>query len=106
MAFYLMTTGIRGTSSIKLHRELDITQKTAWHLAHRILETWQDQKGPFEGPVEVDETFIGGKKRNKQASKKLHAGPVTGKTAVGGMKYRDSGKVAAEAVDRTDADTL
>ena len=41
-AFYLMSTGIKGTSSMKLHRDLGITQKTAWHLAHRIRETWAD----------------------------------------------------------------
>ena len=36
IATYLMTTGIKGTSSMKLHRDLGITQKTAWHLAHRV----------------------------------------------------------------------
>ena len=41
LAIYLLTTGIKGTSSIKLHRDLGITQKTAWHLAHRIRAMWQ-----------------------------------------------------------------
>ena len=40
LAIYLMTTGLKGTSSMKLHRDLNVTQKTAWHLAHRIRETW------------------------------------------------------------------
>ena len=40
IATYLMTTGIKGTSSMKLHRDLGVTQKTAWHLAHRLRETW------------------------------------------------------------------
>ena len=41
LAFYLMTTGLKGTASMKLHRDLGITQKSAWHLAHRIRETWR-----------------------------------------------------------------
>ena len=63
LALYLLSTGIKGTSSMKLHRDLDITQKSAWHLAHRIRETWDTATdgGRFEGPVEVDETFVGGK---------------------------------------------
>ena len=40
LALYLMNTGIKGVSSMKLHRDLGITQKTAWHLAHRIREAW------------------------------------------------------------------
>ena len=36
IAIYLMTTGIKGTSSMKLHRDIGVTQKTAWHMAHRI----------------------------------------------------------------------
>ena len=61
LATYILTTGIKGTSSMKLHRDLGITQKSAWHLAHRIRETWEQDALPFSGPVEVDETFIGGK---------------------------------------------
>ena len=58
IAAYLMTTGLKGTSSMKFYRDLGITQKTAWHLAHRLRETWQDENGDdFTGPVEVDETY-------------------------------------------------
>lgn len=38
LAIYLLTTGIKGTSSMKLHRDLGVTQKTAWHLARYIGE--------------------------------------------------------------------
>ena len=40
LAVYLLTTGIKGVSSMKLHRDLGITQKNAWHLAHRIRAVW------------------------------------------------------------------
>ncbi len=40
LATYLLTTGIKGTSSLKLNRDVGITQKSAWHLAHRIREPW------------------------------------------------------------------
>ncbi len=63
LATYLMSTGIKGVSSLKLHRDLGITQKTAWHLAHRIRETWNNKQAPFAGPAEVDETYIGVGKR-------------------------------------------
>ena len=61
IAIYLLTTSIKGTSSMKLHRDLKVTQKTAWFLAHRIRETWAESGSvPFTGPVEADETYIGG----------------------------------------------
>ena len=107
LAFYLYSTNLKGVSSMKLHRDLGITQKSAWHMAHRIRETWDDETDKMAGPVEIDETFVGGKERNKHADKKLNAGrgPV-GKVAVVGVKDRVTGKVRARVVASTDAPTL
>ena len=107
IAFYLYMTNLKGVSSMKLHRDLGITQKSAWHMAHRIRETLAVTANKFAGPVEVDETYIGGKERNKHNAKKLRAGrgPV-GKTAVVGMKDRKTGQIASQVVEHTDALTL
>ena len=59
IAIYLVATGLKGTSSMKLHRDLGITQKSAWHVAHRIRRAFEADHGPFHGPVEMDETCRG-----------------------------------------------
>ncbi|MDE0488551.1 MAG: IS1595 family transposase [Gammaproteobacteria bacterium] len=109
-AIYLDATSLKGVASMKLHRDLGITQKSAWFMQQRIREAF-GHIGPavlMRGPVEVDETYVGGKRRNMSNAKRKELtgrGPV-GKTAVVGAKDRDSNRVAAKVVERTDGPTL
>ena len=107
IAIYLATTHLKGVSSMKLHRDLGITQKTAWFLSHRIRDAWENKTGWFAGPVEVDEAYFGGKERNKHATRKLRSGRGTvGKVAVVGVKDRATNQVSATPVEQPDRKSL
>jgi len=109
-AIYMLTTNLKGVSSMKLHRDLEITQKSAWFLAHRLRKALADDgfEWPFMGPVEVDETYMGGKRKNMPGGKRrmLKGRGSVGKTAVIGMRDRATNNVTARVVENTDRDTL
>ncbi len=105
IAVYLLTTGIKGTSSMKLHRDVAVTYKTAWHLAHRIRKAFPGVVEQFAGPVEADETAIGGVEKNKHGNKKRRQGRGSvGKSIVHGVLDRATN--VAGVVESTDAVTL
>ena len=69
---YLATAHKKGISSHQLSRDLNITQKTAWFLLHRVREMFRNTAPEMlEGGIEVDETFVGGKNKNRHANKKI-----------------------------------
>lgn len=106
IATYLVTTSLKGVSSMKIHRDLEITQKSAWHLAHRIRESWKGGEGKFAGPCETDETHVGGRERNKHSDKRSHTRGPGGKAVVVGIKDRKTNKIVAKPVPNRSKEEL
>ena len=115
IAIYLCLTSLKSVSSMKLHRDLKVSQPAAWFMLHRIREAWMPKEGdgtPFDGPVEVDETYFGGKRKNMSNAKRKELAEegagrgAVGKTAVVGAKDRATNHVSARVVTNTDKPTL
>ncbi len=111
IATFEIMTSLKSVSSMKLHRDLGITQKSAWFLAQRLRSALSQENAKlFSGPVEVDESYFGGRRRNmstarRKALEDTGRGPV-GKTAVVGAKDRATKQVAVKVVRSTDKETL
>jgi transposase-like protein len=72
LATYLLSSSKKGMSAHQIHRMLGVTYKTAWFMCHRIREAMDQPSGPLGGPsdtVEVDETYVGGKAKNRATRK-------------------------------------
>src|SRR5947209_797760 len=115
MAAWMIGNDKNGISSWEIHRALDVTQKTAWFMGHRIRLAMQ--RGTFlkvGGNLEVDETFIGGKARFMHKAKreqKIHGRGAVGKVVVMGILQRKKkdgspSQMMAQVIENRDAETL
>ena len=96
-AVYIFSTSLKGVSSMKLHRDLGIAQNSAWFLGHRLRLAMRNSSSPLlSGPVEVDETFFGGRARNMHEWQRQQAedlvGGSHGKDMLIGLKDRATGE--------------
>lgn len=107
LATFIATTSIKGIASTKLASELDITQKSAWHLSQRIRKAWEYDGDVLHGVVEIGESYFGGEERNKHNNKKIKSSRGTvGKVAVVGAKKSESNKIKAKVIESTDKASL
>ena len=117
MAMWMVVNCKNGVSSYEIHRSLGVTQKTAWFLDHRIrlmlgAPVAEKLGGEGGGPVEMDESFVGGEPKNwhlsKRASRKRFSEdkPKSEKVAVVGMLDRDARQVRAKVVPNVKRETL
>jgi transposase-like protein len=117
-AVWMICNCKNGISSYEIHRALGITQKSAWFMLHRIREAMRDESvvkfgGPESGPVEVDETYVGGRIRNmhRDAVARRFKGIATAgggptKAIVMGMRDRETRQVRAKVIPDTKRETL
>ena len=100
-AMYLVVAHPKGVSSVQLGRDIGVCQKTAWFVLQRLRKAWEDEAdGLLDGVVEVDETYVGGKNRNRHRHKRLPGRGVAGKTPVIAARQRD-GPMAARVLADT-----
>jgi len=101
-AMYLMTSTRHGVAAKEVERQIGVTYKCAWRMCHELrkLMASADDTGPLSGHVEIDETFVGGRKRHNQGKM-----GVTNKTIVMGIVER-GGNLRAGPIDDTNSTTL
>ena len=111
-AMFLYSAGIKGVSSLRLHNDLKISQKSAWYLGHRVREMLRRDETKvevFQGPIEGDEAWIGGKINKMSASRRKKfkgQGPFVNKIAIAGVKDRASKQVRIQVVRTVTAEAL
>jgi transposase-like protein len=120
-ALWMLVNDKNGVSSYELHRSLGVSQKTAWFMLHRLRLVMKHRDLAFKlggndaGPVEVDETFVGGRVQNMHKSKRIKLQQIRGqqletthlnKTIVMGMLDRDLRQVRAKVIPNVKRETL
>lgn len=109
LAIYIITSHKKGISSLQLATDLQVTQTTAWFILHRIRECFAiDNNSILSNDVEIDETYVGGKNKNRHANKKVknsQGRSMKDKVAVLGMLERN-GKLVVRVVEDVQANTL
>ncbi len=105
-SMYSLVTARKGVSSLQLSKEIGITQKSAWGMLHKLREAMSSGDPMLGGIVEIDETYIGGKEKNKHAKNKQNkCRGAVGKQGVMGIRERD-GSVSAFKIPNSTREVL